>query len=120
MSPADYVFCALPGDSLADSVALNAVAMVRESEGISLVVERSIAERAGLRFEGPFRMISLTIRTRLDSVGLTARMAGALASHGISANVIAGYFHDHVLVPAERGEEALAILRDLPAAAVAG
>jgi uncharacterized protein len=31
----------------------------------------------------------------------------------MSSNVLAGYHHDHLLVPAERGDEAIRVLRDL-------
>jgi len=34
----------------------------------------------------------------LSAVGLTAVFAGALAAAGISANVVAGFHHDHVFV----------------------
>jgi hypothetical protein len=33
--------------------------------------------------------------------------------HGIIANMIAGYHHDHVLVPAAQAEQALDLLRQL-------
>jgi hypothetical protein len=36
-----------------------------------------------------------------------------LASAGISANVVAGFFHDHVYVPFVRRDEALAVLSSL-------
>ena len=35
------------------------------------------------------------------------------ADEGISANVIAGYFHDHILVPWGRSADALAALKRL-------
>ena len=31
----------------------------------------------------------------------------------MSCNVLAGYHHDHLLVPAERGDEAVQVLREL-------
>jgi len=48
-------------------------------------------------------------------VGLTAAVAGALAEAGIACNVVAGFHHDHLFVPWERREDALAILSDLSA-----
>ena len=52
------------------------------------------------------------MQSALAAVGLTAAIATALAKVGISANVIAGYHHDHIFVPWSRRYEALAILAD--------
>ena len=49
----------------------------------------------------------------LTAVGLTAAVSTALARAGISCNVIAGYHHDHLLVPADRADEALHVLAGL-------
>jgi hypothetical protein len=46
-------------------------------------------------------------------VGLTARLSTALAEQGISANILAGAHHDHILVPQARALDALATLRQL-------
>ena len=46
-------------------------------------------------------------------MGLTAVVARTLAAESISANVIAGYHHDHVFVPAERADDALELLAQL-------
>ncbi|WP_139151741.1 ACT domain-containing protein, partial [Vibrio anguillarum] len=35
-----------------------------------------------------------------------------LASYGISANVIAGYYHDHIFVQQEKAEKAMAALKE--------
>jgi len=52
----------------------------------------------------------LDVNSALDAVGLTAAVSSALAAHGIPCNVLAGYHHDHLLVPIERAELAIAIL----------
>ena len=54
--------------------------------------------------------ITLDVNSALDGVGLTAAVAQALAARGIAANVVAGFHHDHVFVPAAQGEAALAAL----------
>lgn len=46
----------------------------------------------------------------LESIGLTATVAAALTGAGISANVVAGYAHDHLFVPHDRADEAVAAL----------
>jgi hypothetical protein len=60
-------------------------------------------------------MIILGVQSGLDAVGLTARVASILASAGISCNVIAGYFHDHLFVPKDLADKALGLLRGLEA-----
>jgi len=49
----------------------------------------------------------------LHAVGLTAVVATRLGEAGISANVIAAAFHDHVFVPTTDAARALAILNSL-------
>lgn len=54
--------------------------------------------------------ITLEVHSALDAIGLTAEVSRSLANAGISRNVLAGYFHDHLLVPANRTQEALDVL----------
>jgi hypothetical protein len=46
-------------------------------------------------------------------VGLTAAVAEQLARHGISANVIAAYYHDHIFVAFDRVEQAMTALESI-------
>jgi hypothetical protein len=92
-------------------------AVVREAEGITLVLERHEADRLGLDTAFDAALITLQVPSALEAVGLTAAVAGALADRGISANVVAGFHHDHVLVPYDRADDALACLRSLSAEA---
>jgi hypothetical protein len=59
--------------------------------------------------------ISLTVHSSLAAVGLTAAVATALAREGISANVVAGSYHDYLLVPWDRRDAAMAALAELAA-----
>lgn len=106
-----FVFCNLPAAGLDDVVALAPVAVVAEEEGLTVVVEPWRAEDAGLSFSGRFARITLQVHSSLEAVGLTAAVAGRLAERGISANVVAGFFHDHLFVAWERREEAVEVLR---------
>jgi uncharacterized protein len=90
-------------------------AMVAEAEGLTLVAPEAELAAAGLAFQGGWARISLTVVSDLAAVGLTAAIAGALAEVGISANVIAGYHHDHFFVQAARAGEAMVALRRLSA-----
>ena len=107
----EYVFITVDDDTMTDE--LQPLATFAEDEGRSLIVERERAEAAGLAVDGVFRCITLTVRSSLEAVGLTAAVAGVLAEAGISANVVAAFHHDHVFVPAAHAERALSVLRGL-------
>ena len=89
------------------------VCAFREAEGWTLVLRRADAERLGLPFTYPCRQITLTVHSSLEAVGLLAAVSVALAARGISVNVVSGYYHDHLFVPIDRVEEALAALSEL-------
>ncbi|MCV2402231.1 ACT domain-containing protein [Marinomonas sp. C2222] len=115
MSPklldSEFVFCSVSGD-LADYIRLEPVATFMETEGLTLVLEKSKAEKVGLVFDGVFKQITLTVHSSLEAVGLTAAVASKLTSKGISANVIAAYYHDHIFIQANKAEEALSALQE--------
>ncbi|MDA9556040.1 ACT domain-containing protein [Vibrio sp.] len=115
MSPSlngtEFVFCTVSG-SLKDYVDLNPIATFIESEGLTLVVEKTVAEKARLSFEGSYSQITLTVHSSLEAVGLTAAVTSKLASKGISANVIAAYYHDHIFVQTSKAELALSALEE--------
>ena len=94
---------------------LIAFAVVREAEGVSVVAPVDVLAWYGVDHLGGWARISLTVHSDLAAVGLTAAIAAALAGAGLSANVIAGYFHDHVLVPWSRRDDAMAALARLSA-----
>lgn len=108
------MFALAPGDGLPPD--LDVIAMIREAEGLTLVLPAADADRAGLEYEIELEWITLRVHSALDAVGLTAAVGTALAVAGVSANVIAGLHHDHLFVPAGRGPDALAVLRALSAA----
>lgn len=108
----EYVFCTVSGD-LRDYLLLEPVATFMEAEGLTLVLKKSNALEAGLSFEGSFKQITLTVHSSLEAVGLTAAVATKLASKGISANVIAAFYHDHIFVQSSKADAALKALREL-------
>lgn len=90
--------------ALSDDGKEDAFAVIREAEGTTYVRQDAA---------GDWARISLTIHSSLDAVGLTSALSSALADAGISANVIAGYYHDHVFVPWDRRHDAVAVMRRL-------
>ncbi|MFE2250169.1 ACT domain-containing protein [Streptomyces lavendulae] len=109
-----YVFCTLP-DTAAVPAGLAPVATVREAEGLTLVLRQDEADAAGLAYTYTAGWITLRVHSALDAVGLTGAFAAALAEHGLSCNVIAGYHHDHLFVAADRAAEAVSVLEELAA-----
>jgi hypothetical protein len=110
----EFVFCTVSG-ALAEYLELDPIATFREPEGLTLVVEKSMAEQFGLAFEATYSQIILTVHSSLDAVGLTAAVAEKLTSVGISANVIAAYYHDHIFVQTAKAQQAIMALKELTA-----
>ena len=108
-----YVFCSVPGARYGDLAQLRPLASFQEPEGLTLVLTQEKADGEGLVYEGIFRCISLHVHSSLEAVGLTAAVATELAAHAISANVIAGFHHDHIFVPSRQADLAMARLRAL-------
>ena len=109
----EFVFCSFAKARYGDHSDLDPIAAVTESEGLTLVIPKSKADQRGLEYESVFRGITLNVHSSLDAVGLTAALSRRLAEHGISANVIAGYFHDHIFVQNKLAEEAIATINEL-------
>lgn len=107
----EYVFCTVNG-ALSDYANLNPLASFIESEGLTLILEKNSADKAQITYEGLFKQITLTVHSSLEAVGLTAAVANKLSDKGISANVVAAYYHDHVFVQAEKADQALAALQE--------
>lgn len=91
-------------------------AVLREEEGTTVVATVEAAEREGWTIGFEAAWLTLDVHSALEAVGLTAAVATALAAEAIPCNVLAGYLHDHLLVPADRVDDALACLARLRAA----
>ncbi|WP_236190349.1 ACT domain-containing protein [Pseudomonas pharyngis] len=113
LNAGEFVFCTLSDGELPSG--LEVVGSFREQEGLTVILERSHAERAGFHFDYVAAWITLNVHSALEAVGLTAAFATALGKAGISCNVIAGYYHDHLFVGQAEAERAMQVLRDLAA-----
>lgn len=105
-----YVFCCIAHGSMENYLSLEPLATFKEIEGMTLVLTKEIADKAGLSYQICFRCITLNVHSSLEAVGLTAAVASQLTNYGISANVIAAFYHDHIFVPAGKAELALEAL----------
>ena len=104
----EFVFCT----TAAPPAALAPVCRFVEDEGVTLILRRAEADAAGLPYEYPCRMITLTVHSSLAAVGLLAAVTGHLAAAGISVNAVSAFYHDHLFVPTDRAAEALRVLAE--------
>ena len=111
LHPEPYGFVIWTGGPLP----ITAFATVSEDEGMTVVAPLAEMREAGLQSD-PWARISLTVQSDLAAVGLTAAFSGALGREGISCNVIAGFYHDHLFVQWDRRGDALAALKRLASA----
>ena len=108
-----YVILSLPADSITNEHYQVALATIRENEGMTLVLSEQAAKAIGFSDNELFRLITLEVHSDLMAVGLTAAFAQTLAAVDIPCNVLAGYYHDHILVPDALAESALEQLLQL-------
>ena len=106
----EYVFCTFLSSIYGDHDKLNPIASFNEKEGLTLVVKKESAKLNNLEFNDTFKCISLNLISSLTSIGLTALISKVLADNEISANIYAGYYHDHIFVPLEKANDALKLL----------
>ncbi|WP_105422253.1 ACT domain-containing protein [Neorhizobium sp. T25_27] len=113
----EFVYATVPLEKTHDYLALKPIGLFFEKEGLTLILPKEAAEKAGLASSMPLRCITMMVHSSLEAVGMTAAMAAVLTKEGISANVVAAYYHDHIFVRAADAERAVAALRALSAAA---
>lgn len=106
-----YVFCSLTDAAQLDGV--QPLGSFQEAEGLTVILPRLQAEQLRLPYSYVAAWLTLHVHSALEAVGLTASVAGALAQAGISCNVIAGFYHDHLFVAHADGPRALAVLQQL-------
>jgi uncharacterized protein len=111
LQPDEWVFCQLAADENPNP--LNPALVFREREGITVLIPRSEAARAGTNCSYPCRWITLGANSDLDAVGLLPAVTGRIAAAGISCNVVSAYHHDYLLVPVAATERVMELLRVL-------
>jgi hypothetical protein len=109
-----FVFCTITEDAKLPA-GITPLLTFREAEGTTLVIPKGEAERIGLSHQFPSRLITLTVHSSLEAVGLLAAITARLAGAGISVNVVSAFYHDHLFVPENRADEALALLKNMSA-----
>jgi hypothetical protein len=104
----EYVFC-----TIADSTIVNyhdVVLFFKEEEGNTVILQKEMADKLKLDYSFIASWITLTVHSSLDAVGLTAAFSRALADEGISCNVVAAFYHDHIFVDRKDAVKAMQVL----------
>jgi hypothetical protein len=107
LAPGTFVFTTVTGGV---PPGLDPQMVFREGEGLTLILREDEARRAGLTVSFRCRMVTLDIHSSLDAVGFMAAVTTRLAASGMGVNPVSAHFHDHLFVPADRAEEAVALL----------
>lgn len=95
------------------------VALMADAHEVTLVIDDEAYEEYKGRLVGhtaeasTYRLITLDLPLESTLTGLMARMAQALAEAGVPVFPYAAYSRDHILVPAEKADAALAALNRL-------
>ena len=108
LHPETFVYCSFPDFRIPPG--LEPICTFREAEGVTAIVEKAQADDSAVPYVFESHLITLTVHSALDAVGFIATLAGRLADADIPCNVVAGYHHDHLLVPVDRADDAIAAL----------
>ena len=112
VQPDRYTFIDVPSGA-APRVGNGVAAVISEAGSDTVVATIERAEHEGWPIDFVAAWLTLDIHSALHAVGLTAAFSAALADAGIPCNVLAGFRHDHLLVPAEQRTDAVATLEAL-------
>ena len=111
LQPGEYVFGVIDSASKINQEEI--VCLFKEKEGYTVIVSRTYADQINLPYAFVAAWITLTVHSALEVAGLTAAFSTALAKHDIACNVVAGFYHDHLFVNADKAEAAMEVLTNL-------
>ncbi|MEO5893359.1 MAG: ACT domain-containing protein [Ferruginibacter sp.] len=111
LNEGEFVFCST--GAIDDKYWQKAIGTFREKEGLTVIINKMTADEFNLSYELVFSWITLTVHSALEAVGLTAAFSTALSNEGISCNVVAAFYHDHIFVPQKDADKAMSILQNL-------
>jgi uncharacterized protein len=111
LNEGDFVFCVV-GDYSALQVN-DVIMQFKEKEGTTIIMKKELADRLQLSYSFVAAWITLTVHSSLEAVGLTAAFSSALANAGISCNVVAAFYHDHIFVDKKDTDRAMEVLNEL-------
>jgi hypothetical protein len=104
----EYVFCVVH-----DLNTLNLediILIFKEKGGTTIIIKKELADILKLEYSFIASWITLTVHSSLEAVGLTAAFSIALSQEGISCNVVAAFYHDHIFVDKKDTDKSMEIL----------
>ncbi len=108
----EFVFCTLDEKSHHE-LELNPLSIFRESEGISIVIDKKAADKLSLSYSHVWSLITCSVHSDLTAIGFLDVITRKLAEAGISVNVVSAYHHDHLFVPVKEARKSLKLLKML-------
>ena len=111
--PETYVVVPLPPDAVAPALGNGVGAVIEETEGATVIATRTRATTEQWPYDFAASWLTLEVHSSLEAVGLTAAFSGELGRVGIPCNVIAGFYHDHILVPVDQTKAAIKAIEGL-------
>ncbi len=111
--PDHYVLVALPPEVTPPPLGDGVAAVIDEAEGPTIIATISRAAREQWPHDFVASWLTLDIHSALEAVGLTATFSRQLGRAGIPCNVIAGFYHDHILVPVDKTDAAVEVIEAL-------
>ena len=112
LKPGVFVFVTAPADA-EPKKGIKPVMQFAEREGQTLILPVEEAEAYGLTGVFRSRWIELSVHSDLQAVGFLAAITQALAKACVAVNAVSAFHHDHLFVPEDRADTAMAILRAL-------
>ena len=111
LNKGEYVFCHVTDEQ--PFSLQNVIGSFREEEGLTVIIPKQLADEKQLNYSFIASWIIITVHSSLEAVGLTAAFSSALTDAGISCNVIAAFYHDHIFVDSKDANKALEVLKQL-------
>ena len=111
--PEPYVLITLPPDVDVPAMGNGVAAVIDEAEGPTIIATLSRAAHEEWPHDFVASWLTLDIHSALEAVGLTATFSRQLGRAGIPCNVIAGFYHDHILVPVDKTDAAVEVIEAL-------
>jgi len=111
LNPGEYIFCCT--DNPTQFEIKDIIGLFKEKEGITVIISKELADQKKIPYQFIASWITLNVHSSLDAVGLTAAFSNALTKENISANVVAGYYHDHIFVAKGDADKAMKALIQL-------
>lgn len=108
LNEGEFVFCSIANTQTIPTADL--LFTFKENEGLTVVLKKELADALQLHYTFIASWITLTVHSSLEAVGLTAAFSNALATAGISCNVVAAFYHDHIFINKTDTEKAMEVL----------